>query len=73
MWNNGATATVTSSPRRPMSVPRTLIAFHSRLSWVRIAPLGRPVVPDVYMMNAGSLPSTSPLSGSGAAPETTSS
>ena len=26
-----------------------LITCHRRLSWVSIAPLGRPVVPDVYM------------------------
>ncbi len=36
-----------------------LIAFHKRLSWVSIAPFGRPVVPDVYMRQDTSLPATS--------------
>ena len=35
-----------------------LIAFHKWLSWVSIAPLGRPVVPDVYMRQDKSLPAT---------------
>ena len=30
------------------------VLFHHRLAWVSIAPFGRPVVPEVYMMSATS-------------------
>ncbi len=31
---------------------RLLVLFHQMLAWVSMAPLGRPVVPDVYMISA---------------------
>ncbi len=49
MWNNGAETRARSSAIRSVST-RTLIAFQARLPWVSMAPLGRPVVPEVYMM-----------------------
>ena len=52
MWNIGATVTVRSRLAEPAPRAEALIAFHRRLSWVSIAPLGRPVVPDVYMRQA---------------------
>ena len=42
-----------------------LVLFHQRLAWVSMAPLGRPVVPDVYMMTATSSASTGSASVSG--------
>ena len=35
-----------------------LVLFHHRLAWVSMAPLGCPVVPDVYMISATSSAST---------------
>ena len=49
VWNNGAETRARSSAITSWST-RTLTAFHVRLPWVSIAPLGRPVVPEVYMM-----------------------
>ena len=53
MWNSG-------TPTKPMSllmsaplVNRCVIACPARLVWVSTAPLGRPVVPEVYMISAG--------------------
>lgn len=59
MWNMGATVTVTSSARSPRPKDRLLTAFHRWLSWVSIAPLGRPVVPKVYIRQDRSLRATS--------------
>ncbi len=64
MWNSGAPGAATrSSGCQPMWVTwlKTCI---TRLWWVSTAPLGRPVVPDVYMMKAGSSSSTTTSSGS---------
>jgi len=36
-----------------LSVKRLVIAWPAMLLWVRTAPLGLPVVPEVYMMSAG--------------------
>src|SRR4051794_30039453 len=47
MWNIGATVTVTSDSRSPRPKDRVFTTFHRWLSWVSMAPLGRPVVPDV--------------------------
>ena len=58
MWNRGAAATVTSVPEMPGPAVSMLTAFHSMLSWVSTAPLGTPVVPEVYMITHGSPPAT---------------
>ncbi len=42
-----------------------LIAFHRKLSWVSIAPFGRPVVPEVYMITQRSSSETSRVTRSG--------
>ena len=57
MWNSGARASVRSSPvkSRPMN---WLTAFQVMLPWVSVAPLGRPVVPEVYMTRQGSSSAT---------------
>jgi hypothetical protein len=53
MWNSGASARVRSSAVK--SIPRPwLTAFQVMLPWVSTAPLGRPVVPEVYMTRQGS-------------------
>ena len=52
MWNKGATVTVRSPSRSPRPALNPLITFHNRLSWVNIAPFGRPVVPEVYRKTA---------------------
>ena len=59
MWNSGIVTRFTdSSPRR--YGPDRLTAFHVIAPCVSIAPLGRPVVPDVYMMHANVSWSLSP-------------
>src|SRR5699024_12200864 len=60
MWNSGDVDRFTSRGYRPSPAAlKLLIAFHSMLSWVSIAPLGFPVVPEVYISIAISPPSTS--------------
>lgn len=51
MWNIGATARVVS-PRRVSRRASTLTVFHHRFPWVRTTPLGRPVLPEVYISTA---------------------
>ena len=53
VWNSGATTSATSSCRKSASTT-TLIEFQMMLPWLRVAPLARPVVPDVYMIRHGS-------------------
>ena len=57
MWNSGAT-TSEISWEVPSSASVALMLFQMMLPWVSIAPLGRPVVPDVYMISATSLIAT---------------
>ena len=45
-WNSGSATSTTSSGRTSPSSTQ-ISAFISRLEWVSIAPLGRPVVPEV--------------------------
>ena len=45
-WNSGAQTRATSSDARSVSIS-TLAQFQVTLPWLRVAPLGRPVVPDV--------------------------
>ena len=67
MWNSGAATRVTSSPIRSGSIS-TLTAFQVRLAWVSIAPFGRPVVPEVYMiMQVSSSPTGSSIGSAEAA------
>jgi hypothetical protein len=49
VWNSGNTFKSTVSSPIPAGMPR-LIAFQKFMPWVIIAPLGSPVVPDVYMI-----------------------
>ena len=67
IWKTGAAVSVTSSARQS-SVCMQLALFHQMLPWVSIAPLGLPVVPDVYMMSATSSSRTRTGSVSGGAP-----
>jgi hypothetical protein len=53
MWNIGSAVTVTSDERSP-NAEVTATAFARRFSCVIMAPFGRPVVPDVYMITATS-------------------
>ena len=46
------------SPGASRGARSSLNACSSRLRWVSTAPLGRPVVPEVYMMNAGASSAT---------------
>jgi hypothetical protein len=66
MWNSGASASVRSTgvKSRPSA---WLTAFHVMLPWVSTAPLGRPVVPEVYMIRQGSSRVTGSSRGSGSA------
>ncbi|HEY5120300.1 MAG TPA: hypothetical protein VII84_01885 [Acidimicrobiales bacterium] len=51
MWNSGAAARVVS----PTAIEYSeFTLFHAMLPWVNMAPFGRPVVPDVYMIRATS-------------------
>ncbi len=59
MWNSGTLMSTTSSVSKTFDVRMIVIACMSRLRWVSIAPLGRPVVPDVYMITATSFSSIS--------------
>ena len=53
MWNSGTPMNPTSLLMSAPLVNRTVIAWPARLVWVSTAPLGRPVVPEVYMISAG--------------------
>ena len=53
MWKSGATTSVTSSIS-PSNARDALMLFQRTLPCVSMAPLGRPVVPDVYMIQATS-------------------
>ena len=65
MWKSGATTKVTSSST--MSIwCMAFVLFHQRLAWVSMAPLGRPVVPEVYMISATSSGSSGSARPSGA-------
>jgi hypothetical protein len=65
MWNSGVPIShVLASAGCPMWMS-LLTVWTSRLSCVSTAPLGRPVVPDVYMMTAGEPGSTASGSRSG--------
>ena len=64
MWNSGAPGAATRSSGCQPRWVTWLKTCMSRLRWVSTAPFGRPVVPDVYMMNAGSCSSTTTSSGS---------
>ncbi len=68
MWNSGRQPTTTSSGViRWISTPLTSVLCR-RPAWVRTAPLGRPVVPEVYSRTAMSSPSASATPGSGSCP-----
>ncbi len=55
MWNSGRPDSQTrSSDGRVPCMTRVLKELVTRLRWLSTAPLGRPVVPEVYMMKAGS-------------------
>jgi hypothetical protein len=64
MWKRGAAVTVTSPWWTPRPWVSPLRALATALAWVSTAPLGRPVVPEVYMMPWGWDGSTSMSSGS---------
>ena len=71
IWNSGAITRLTSfSDTSAPSAP--LMLAHQKLPWVSMAPLGRPVVPDVYMITATSSSAVSTRSASGAASPTNS-
>ena len=53
MWNSGTPMKPTSLLRSAPLVKRNVIACPARLVWVSTAPLGLPVVPEVYMISAG--------------------
>src|SRR4029079_18760030 len=57
MWNSGAPDRPTRSPCGPLAT-MLLYACSVRLRWESTAPLGLPVVPEVYMMNAGASSAT---------------
>ena len=58
MWKRGRLAYQTSSkPPIPWVIMAPSVLM-TRLKWVRTAPLGLPVVPDVYMISAGSCSAT---------------
>ena len=59
MWNSGRPDSHTSSAPVMLISTIMLAVFMNRLKWESIAPLGRPVVPDVYMMKARSCSATS--------------
>ena len=53
MWNSGTPMNPTSWLRSAPWVYSPVIVWPVRLVWVSTAPLGRPVVPEVYMISAG--------------------
>ena len=68
MWNSGAVRNAMSDSSTMLIARMHATAWANRLTWSSMAPLGRPVVPDVYMINAGVCSGTSgatkPSSGS---------
>ena len=53
MWKMGAAhSEIPPLPRLRVVRMKAIVAI-KRFRWVRTAPLGLPVVPDVYMMTAG--------------------
>ncbi len=53
MWNSGTPMNPMSLLRSAPLVNRTVMAWPVRFTCVSTAPLGRPVVPEVYMISAG--------------------
>ena len=51
MWYSGSTASTRSVGSSPCSALMAA-ALAARLAWVSITPLGRPVVPEVYISRA---------------------
>ena len=49
MWNSGSTVSVTESAEMRCGMP-IFTVLTKVMPWVMRAPLGRPVVPEVYMM-----------------------
>ena len=63
MWNSGAAHRLTSRSSVSPQARITVSAWHCRF-WCEItAPLGRPVVPEVYMIRAGLSSGTSTSGG----------
>ncbi len=58
IWNSGTPTKLTSRESTPL-VYRAINVSAARLAWVSTAPLGRPVVPEVYMISAGDSSETS--------------
>jgi len=46
-WNRGSTTSTRSRPGSNTNACRILVVFTTKLVWLSMAPLGRPVVPDV--------------------------
>jgi hypothetical protein len=53
-WNSGRQPMITSSGLFSISVLEVIVALRTSPMWVSSAPLGRPVVPDVYRITASS-------------------
>ena len=53
MWKNGTPMKPTSLLMSAPLVYSPVIVWPVKLVWVSTAPLGRPVVPEVYMISAG--------------------
>src|SRR5262245_9203950 len=64
MWNSGDAHRFTSSSANSRQTRMSVSDWHMRFWWVSTAPLGRPVVPEVYMMRAGLSSGTSTAGGS---------
>jgi hypothetical protein len=54
VWNSGRQPNSTSSGRKSKGESIPTVTFMVTLSWVSIAPFGRPVVPEVYRITARS-------------------
>ena len=54
MWKSGTLSRATWPPSCRREVRIAVMACMSRFRWVSMAPLGRPVVPEVYMISATS-------------------
>ena len=67
-WNSGSPPKTTSSGLRLNRSVAATEALVARLAWVSSAPLGAPVVPDVYRMTAVSDPVRSTVPGTAVAP-----
>ena len=64
MWNSGDAHRFTSSSANSRQTRMSVSDWHMRFWWVSTAPLGRPVVPEVYMIRAGLSSGTSTAGGS---------